>query len=125
MPAGPVAHPDAQRGGELLVRDAERIGRAPVQPQASAAPGRAPARPGEADEVVAGEVGGVVECPWAVSPLRSQNAAEWPPTAQNSEGRRRAMANAPKPPIEIPPIATRSASAPKRSTASGMTSSST
>src|SRR5204862_179605 len=60
--------------------------------------------------------------PGAVPPARSHSAAEWPATAQNRDGRRRAMANAPKPPIDTPPIATRRGSACSRLIASGIAS---
>ena len=54
------------------------------------------------------------KAPAAVSPPVRQSAGEWPPTAQKRPGLSRAMSYAPKPPIEMPPIATRCGSAPKR-----------
>ena len=46
------------------------------------------------------------KAPSAASPDVSQIAGECPPTAQNRFGAIRAMSKAPKPPIEMPPIAT-------------------
>ena len=72
--------------------------------------------------VVAGEVLGIVErAGGAVAPEKN-SAAEWPPTAQKRPGCRRAMSSAPKPPIEIPPIAIRRGSACSRASACGITS---
>ena len=60
--------------------------------------------------------------PAGVSPPRNQSAAEWPPTAQKRCGNRRARSSAPKPPIEMPPTATRRGSAFERRSASGSAS---
>ena len=56
---------------------------------------------------------------------RAKTAGEWPPTAQKRSGASRPRSSAPKPPIEMPPIATRSRSAPLRSRPAGITSSRT
>src|SRR4051794_9591038 len=88
--AGPVVQRDAERGGERGVARAVGIVGAAVQPQARAAVWPAAAGPGDPDEVVAGEVLGVVERAGAVSPPASHTAAECPPTAQNRPGAWRA-----------------------------------
>src|SRR5438046_10696612 len=50
---------------------------------------------------------------------RRKTAGEWPRTAQSRWAVRR-MSSAPKPPIEIPPIAIRCGSAPERRSAAGI-----
>ena len=53
---------------------------------------------------------GLPRCPVVRAEVKI--AGEWAPTAQKRPGHSRAMSSAPKPPIEVPPIATRCGSAP-------------